>query len=39
VELIGASLNAICIAEDRNLFRDTMKAAGLPVPRAARPIP
>jgi carbamoyl-phosphate synthase large subunit len=33
VELIGATLNAICIAEDRNLFRDTMKAAGLPVPK------
>ena len=32
VELIGASLPAIRAAEDRRLFRDTMQAAGIPVP-------
>lgn len=32
VKLIGASINAIRIAEDRNLFRETMLKAGLPVP-------
>ena len=33
VKLIGASIDAIRIAEDRNLFRETMLKAGLPVPR------
>ena len=33
VRLIGASIDAIRIAEDRHLFRQTMLAAGLPVPR------
>ncbi len=33
VQLIGASIDAIRIAEDRNLFRETMIKAGLPVPR------
>jgi carbamoyl-phosphate synthase large subunit len=33
VQLIGASLESIRIAEDRHLFRQTMLAAGLPVPR------
>ncbi len=32
VRLIGASIDAIRIAEDRNLFRETMLRAGLPVP-------
>jgi len=32
VELIGADLEAIRRAEDRQLFRETMQAAGLPVP-------
>jgi len=32
VELIGASLESIRTAEDRSLFRETMAAAGLPVP-------
>jgi carbamoyl-phosphate synthase large subunit len=32
VELIGANLDAIRTAEDRSLFRETMAAAGLPVP-------
>lgn len=32
VELIGASLNAIKIAEDRRLFKETMAAAGLDLP-------
>ena len=32
VQLIGASIDAIRIAEDRNLFRQTMLKAGLPVP-------
>jgi carbamoyl-phosphate synthase large subunit len=35
VELIGASYEAICRAEDRDLFRETMVAAGLRVPRSA----
>jgi carbamoyl-phosphate synthase large subunit len=35
VELIGASLEAIRRAEDRQLFRETMRAAGLPVPDSA----
>ncbi len=34
VELIGANLEAIRRAEDRELFRETMKAAGLPVPHS-----
>ena len=33
VQLIGASLNAMRLAEDRQLFRETMRAAGLEVPR------
>ena len=32
VKLIGATLDSIRIAEDRNLFRETMLQAGLPVP-------
>jgi len=32
VQLIGANLTAIKAAEDRNLFRETMIKAGLPVP-------
>src|SRR5512133_488486 len=32
VQLIGANIEAIKIAEDRNLFRETMLKAGLPVP-------
>jgi carbamoyl-phosphate synthase large subunit len=35
VELIGANYEAIARAEDRDLFRDTMHAAGLRVPRSA----
>jgi len=35
VELIGAKLNAIKKAEDRALFRDSMKKIGLEVPRSA----
>jgi carbamoyl-phosphate synthase large subunit len=35
VELIGADYEAIRRAEDRDLFRDTMIAAGLRVPRSA----
>ena len=35
VELIGADYDAIERAEDRELFRDTMKQAGLRVPRSA----
>ena len=35
VELIGADYEAILRAEDRRLFRDTMEAAGLRVPRSA----
>jgi len=34
VELIGAGLEAIDRAEDRGLFKETMEAAGLEVPRA-----
>ncbi len=34
VELIGASLPAIFRAEDRRLFRETMRAAGLRVPES-----
>ena len=33
VQLIGANLNAIKAAEDRQLFRETMQKAGIPVPR------
>jgi carbamoyl-phosphate synthase large subunit len=33
VQLIGAKLSAIKAAEDRLLFRETMQAAGIPVPR------
>ncbi|MDX6670322.1 MAG: carbamoyl-phosphate synthase large subunit [Solirubrobacteraceae bacterium] len=35
VELIGANYEAIARAEDRDLFRETMHAAGLRVPRSA----
>ncbi len=35
VELIGADYEAINRAENRDLFRDTMQAAGLRVPRSA----
>jgi carbamoyl-phosphate synthase large subunit len=35
VELIGANYDAIARAEDRQLFRETMTAAGLRVPRSA----
>ncbi|MGI8801676.1 MAG: carbamoyl-phosphate synthase large subunit [Solirubrobacteraceae bacterium] len=35
VELIGADYGAINRAEDRDLFRETMQAAGLRVPRSA----
>jgi carbamoyl-phosphate synthase large subunit len=34
VELIGADVDAIRRAEDRELFRATVQAAGLPVPRS-----
>ncbi len=34
VELIGADVEAIRRAEDRLLFRETMRAAGLPVPES-----
>jgi carbamoyl-phosphate synthase large subunit len=34
VELIGASVDAIRRAEDRRAFRETMRAAGLPVPES-----
>jgi carbamoyl-phosphate synthase large subunit len=34
VELIGASVEAIRKAEDRRAFRETMRAAGLPVPES-----
>ncbi|MBE0699883.1 MAG: carbamoyl phosphate synthase large subunit, partial [Anaerolineaceae bacterium] len=33
VQLIGATIDAIRIAEDRDLFRKTMLKAGLPVPQ------
>src|ERR671933_1398354 len=35
VELIGANYDAIARAEDRDLFRQTMDAAGLKMPRSA----
>src|SRR5207248_5667978 len=35
VQLIGANYEAIRRAEDRLLFRETMEAAGLRVPRSA----
>ncbi|HKP91059.1 MAG TPA: carbamoyl-phosphate synthase large subunit [Thermoleophilaceae bacterium] len=35
VELIGANYDAIRRAEDRQLFRETMEAAGLRVPRSS----
>jgi len=35
VELIGANYDAIRRAEDRDLFRETMRGAGLRVPRSA----
>jgi carbamoyl-phosphate synthase large subunit len=34
VELVGADLEAIRRAEDRELFRSTVETAGLPVPRS-----
>jgi carbamoyl-phosphate synthase large subunit len=34
VELIGASFEAICRAEDRGLFRETMASVGLRVPES-----
>jgi carbamoyl-phosphate synthase large subunit len=34
VELIGAGYEAICRAEDRELFRETMKTVGLRVPES-----
>jgi carbamoyl-phosphate synthase large subunit len=34
VELIGASFDAICRAEDRGLFRETMASVGLRVPES-----
>jgi carbamoyl-phosphate synthase large subunit len=34
VRLIGANLDAIRKAEDRDLFRDTMREAGIPLPRS-----
>jgi carbamoyl-phosphate synthase large subunit len=34
VELIGADVDAIRRAEDRELFRETVQAAGLPVPHS-----
>jgi carbamoyl-phosphate synthase large subunit len=33
VELIGANITAIKLAEDRNLFKAAMEEAGLPMPR------
>jgi carbamoyl-phosphate synthase large subunit len=35
VELIGADLDAIIRAEDRDVFRETMETAGLRMPRSA----
>ena len=35
VELVGAGVEAIRRAEDRASFRETMRAAGLPVPESA----
>jgi len=34
VRLIGANLDAIKKAEDRDLFRETMREAGIPLPRS-----
>src|SRR5262249_45718152 len=34
VELIGASLESICRAEDRELFRDAMRSVSLRVPES-----
>ena len=34
IELVGASFEAICRAEDRGLFRETMGAVGLRVPES-----
>ncbi len=34
VELIGASINAIKVAEDRQLFKDAMREIGLDVPQS-----
>ena len=34
VRLIGANLEAICIAEDRSRFKAAMQAAGVPVPES-----
>jgi len=41
VELIGASVNAIKVAEDRQLFKDAMREIGLDVPQSgvARSLP
>jgi carbamoyl-phosphate synthase large subunit len=41
VKLIGASIDAIKIAEDRQLFKDAMRAIGLEVPQSglARSVP
>src|SRR5919112_2020608 len=41
VKLIGASIEAIKIAEDRQLFKDAMRGIGLDVPRSglARSLP
>src|ERR1700745_553025 len=41
VELIGASVNAIKVAEDRQLFKDAMREIGLDVPQSgvARTLP
>jgi carbamoyl-phosphate synthase large subunit len=35
VELIGANYDAIATAEDREIFRETMEAAGLRMPKSA----
>jgi len=35
VEMIGADLRAITLAEDRDAFKDAMQSAGLDVPRSA----
>src|SRR5216117_2066745 len=41
VQLIGASINAIKVAEDRQLFKDAMRSIGLDVPQSglARSLP
>src|SRR5207245_5866992 len=41
VELIGASIQAIKVAEDRQLFKDAMREIGLDVPQSgvARSLP